>query len=175
METEEITACQPSQAERLKDRLESLGLSGAGQKVRLASKAQVAYQHYRFMTHEQIAKFNKELREKTLKRVPADRENGVNAYDTWQEMKFHSIQTFDAVPPETALLELEKAQKLGCFDEYTVGRVETNLKEIIPDPILFGKVGGCQDLFVIAQWDTDVKVEDILQADQGIVPPEQYR
>jgi hypothetical protein len=37
------------------------------------------------------------------------------------------------------------------------------VKEVI-DPIIFGKIDGCTDRFFIAQWDDDVKIEDIVGA-----------
>ena len=41
------------------------------------------------------------------------------------------------------------------------------VKELLKDPILVGRIQGCSDAFVIAQWDTDLKVEDILSATEG--------
>lgn len=60
---------------------------------------------------------------------------------------------------------LESAHADKCFDKFEVMTVEWH-KEV-PDPILFGVVNGCADRFFIAQWDTDVKIEDILKDHEG--------
>lgn len=59
----------------------------------------------------------------------------------------------------------EKAQKLKCFDTFEIAKIEA--VEERKDPIVFGCITGCPDKFFIAQWDDDVKIEDILTESEG--------
>jgi hypothetical protein len=36
-----------------------------------------------------------------------------------------------------------------------------------PDPIIFGRIKGSNNRYFVAQWDDDVKIEQILRADEG--------
>jgi len=38
---------------------------------------------------------------------------------------------------------------------------------VVPDPILLGRITGCENRYFIAQWDDDVKIEDILKENEG--------
>ncbi|MGD0652253.1 MAG: hypothetical protein ABSA97_14145, partial [Verrucomicrobiia bacterium] len=69
------------------------------------------------------------------------------------------------VPPPAALEKLAEARMFGCFDDFEVADLKT--VAVRPDPILFGVIIGCPDKFFIVQWDNDVKIEDILRADEG--------
>ena len=57
---------------------------------------------------------------------------------------------------------LEEAKKLDCFDEFEIAYIAE-----VKDPILFGIVKGCSTKFYVAQWDDDVRIEDILAPNEG--------
>lgn len=146
-------------------KLEKLGFKTAGEKVkRLTEKKRklaIAYEHYRYVRQEKIDAFNERLKKQTYK--PASMRN--ETYESWQTLRFDSIDTYSDVPPEAVLAELETAITRNCFDSYEVAHIVTEVK--LPDPILFGRIAGCPDRFFIAQWDEDVKIEDILSSKEG--------
>lgn len=143
------------------DRLEKLGfkkLSGDLQKAEESKrKMAVAYEHYRFVKPEKIVTFNERLRKETLKEHP-------NAY-YYKKLVFIPLGEYDRLPESHVLDSLEEAQGRKCFDSFEVGKID-DVKEV-KDPILFGRVAGCEDRFYIDQWDDDVKIEDILLPHEG--------
>lgn len=143
-------------------KLEALGLTAAAKEVErqkaMAAKLDVAYTHFRFADREKIAAFNERLCVETIKRTPWN--------TTYAQLTFTALSDYPSVPPTDVLTALESAQGLGCFDRFMVAQItEQSIPK--PDPIIFGLVDGCTDLFFIAQWDDDVKIEDILKADEG--------
>ena len=150
------------------DRLKQLGLTAAaselGRQEALSKKLTLAYEHFRFVTPANIEKFQDKLKTETVK------ETGKNQWGTITEherLKFTALKDYPNVPPADTLNALEDALKIGCFDTFEIASIEWVKK--VPDPILFGRVTGCDDYFFIAQWDDDVKIEDILQGDEGWV------
>ncbi len=147
--------------EQIKDpvvlsRLESLGFKAAGAKVKELSvrkrKMALAYEHYRFVRPQKIDEFNAKLRAKTAQ--------GYNR--SYQTLSFTLVEHYPDVPPAHVLDKMEEAVGRDCFDVFEVAHI-VNVK----DPILFGRVHGCPDLFYIDQWDDDVKIEDILAPNEG--------
>ena len=141
--------------------LTSLGFKRAAERVDYLKtrkrKLAMAYEHFRFVTEENIDAFNAKLRKETEKK-----EGGYPVYD---RLAFIRIADYEKVPPTEALEKVADAQKLNCFDSFEVAYIES-VKEI-PDPIIFGRVESCPDRFFIAQWDDDVKIEDILKENEG--------
>ncbi len=159
-------------------RLEKLGLGKAAKEVeakqRLMSKLEVAYKHYRYVTQLKIGEFNDQLMEKTGKPAHSNssgtwtkRQNISHYGGTYDKLMFTALTEYTKVPPTDVLDKLEAAQELRCFDTFEVAQIQSI--EVRPDPILFGRVIGCEDRFYVGQWDNDVKIEDILQADEGYV------
>ncbi len=80
------------------------------------------------------------------------------------------IEDFHEVPPLGVLNAVVEAQEQNVFDEITVIDVEKseprNYKsdeELLRDPIVCGKIKGKPDMyFVIAYWDENVEVDNIL-------------
>jgi len=72
----------------------------------------------------------------------------------WLEQPIENVK---AVPPEFALERLQAAKDSGVFEYYTIARLES-----LPDPILFGRIEGSEDRFVIAQWDNDITLDDLI-------------
>jgi len=144
------------------DRLEQVGFKNASAQLKLkkikAQKLAVAYELYRFVRQERIEEFNQELRRKT--------QNQSSSY-MYKTLDFCSIESYANCPPESVLLNLEKAQALTVagvkvFDSYEVASIQE-----VKDPLLFGRVNGCSDYFFIDQWGDDVKITDLLKANEG--------
>lgn len=153
------TQAVPPHAGKTLAMLEKLGFAkAAGTLKDLAErkrKLALAYEHYRFVRQEKIDAFNAKLKAKTMKgKAP------FNA--TWQTLDFTPIANYEHTPPMDVLQALETAQERKCFDSYEVAYIRN-----VKDPILFGRIDRCPDRFYIAQWDDDVKIEDILQAHEG--------
>lgn len=148
------------------ERLEQLGLTKCATELKkeltIRQKLAVAYEHYRYLTPEKLVAFNTKLRKET------EKDEGKNAWGTiksYKRTKQTPLKDYEKVPPDAVLDALETAQGRGCFDAFEVMTLESH-KEV-PDPILLGKVEGSPDLFFIAQWDEDIKIEDILKDHEG--------
>ena len=148
------------------ERLEKLGFTQASKdlkvKEELKRKMTIAYEHFRYVRPEKIDKFNEKLKQETLKRTG---KQGLNAYDNYDKLAFIPIATYGTIPPTEVLEKIEEAQAFGCFDEFEIAKIES-VKEY-KDPIVFGKINGCSDLFFVAQWDNDVRIEDLLMSNEG--------
>lgn len=151
---EKTKVSQPTESD-----LEELGFTSAStglkQKRELARKLRLAFEHFRVVTPGSIDRFNEELRKRTQTSVPY----------TYQRLKFTPIAQYGDIPPAPALEALRAAKKIGCFDSYEVATIES--VTVVPDPVLFGCITGCPNKYFIAQWDDDVKIEDILRSDEG--------
>jgi len=137
------------------DRLEKLGFKAASAEVKeLATrkrKMALAYELYRFVRPEKIQEFNAKLYKESRT------SNG-----GYKMLDFQPIEHYKNVPPADVLNALEAAQGHKCFDKFDVAYIRE-----VEDPILFGVINGCEDRFYIAQWDNDVKIEDILGPNEG--------
>lgn len=139
-----------------------LGFSKVGNKLKdkedLKRKLAIAFEHHRVVTPGVVERFQKQLRKKT----EAVDKYGRTSYDT---LAFCKIAEYGEVPPVEVLGKVKEAMALKCFDYFEVAKVET--VQVRPDPIIFGRIKGCDDRFFVAQWDNDVKIEDILMANEG--------
>ena len=79
-----------------------------------------------------------------------------------KEVKLTPLREWDTTPPEYVLDNVVKAKKLDCFSEFVVAHVQN-----VPDPIVFGMVKDCKDLFYISQWGDDLKIEDVIKENEG--------
>lgn len=140
-------------------RLEKLGLKKAAGKINefreTKRKIDIAYKNFRIIKPEKIEAFNKKLKDETLR-------EDKNAYE-YKVLAFTPLEDYEAVPPEAVLQKIEKAIEKDCFDSFEVAKIDW-IKEI-KDPIVFGRINGCPDRFYVAQWDTDIKVDDIFLED----------
>ena len=136
-------------------RLEKLGFGRASGEVRVLAqkkrKMAVAYEHYRFVRQEKIDAFNAKLKVQTGRNMES------MAYMEYQVLAFTPVGNYENVPPDEVLAQMETAVERKCFDSFEVAHIRQ-----VKDPILFGCIAGCPDRFFIGQWDTDVKIEDIL-------------
>lgn len=139
-------------------------------KLDLRFRLMMAYEHYRFATQECIDRFNVELKKKSEK-IMRDGKRVKNIdYSKWQEvshdkLRFRDIKEFPDVPPQHVVDSLNTAKERKIFDRFEVCDIETVVKR--EDPILFGRIEGCPDRFMIDQWDDDVRFEQIVRATEG--------
>jgi hypothetical protein len=147
------------------DRLKQLGMTAAATDVEVNAtrfrKMAKAYELYRFVAPEKIAAFNEKLKAKSFKAG-----GGLYGQGSYEQLIFTPIATYPAVPPTDVLDALEGAMAHDCFDAFEIAQI-TELSVPKPDPILFGRIAGCDDRFFIAQWDDDVKIEDLLTENEG--------
>lgn len=138
----------------IEERLEKTGFKAASKRVtelrERKRKLMIAYENYRFVRQEKIDAFNTKLGKEKSK-------DG-----SWKMLDFAPIESYEGAPPESVLDALETAQGRNCFDTFEVAYIRQ-----VRDPILFGRIKACPDRFFIAQWDDDVKIEDILKPNEG--------
>ena len=142
--------------------LQKLGLESAANKIKATKEFErrcaIAYEHFRFVTQENISNFNEKLKKETLKKD----DSGFQRYD---QLQFISLRSYQEIPPVSVLEKLEEAKQKRCFDYFEIAKIQS--VEVRPDPILFGRINGCPDRFYISQWNDDVRIEDILKENEG--------
>lgn len=147
-------------------KLEKLGLTTAGKELKereqFERKCMLAYEFYRAVTPEHIDRHNDKLKKNTLKMTGKE---GADLYHNYDKLQFIALKDYDKIPPTTALKELEIAQGRKCFDNFEVCKIES-VREY-KDPIIFGRIDKCPDKFFVCQWDNDIKIEDILEENEG--------
>jgi len=148
------------------EELKKLGFKNVASRLeaedKFRTKTFLAYNNYEFISEEDYQAFNEELRAKTQVR---DQYMG-RSYYVYDKLVMTRLEEYPDLPPEEVLLELKTAQERECFDYYEIAKIES-IREVI-DPILFGRINGCTDRFFIAQWDHDVKFEDIKRRKESI-------
>jgi hypothetical protein len=165
----QIVPVQVEEGKERAERLRSLGLHTAAKVVEqkleekkfvrdMSFRLKLAYEHFRVLKPENISAFNEALREKTQKRTG----RGGVIYDT---LVFVPLEQYKQVPPDNVLDALQGAKDKNLFDHFEVGCLES--VEVRPDPLLIGRIKGSEDRFFIAQWDDDVRIEDILKENEG--------
>lgn len=155
--TEKDAEVMPTETE-----LRELGLNAAADKItrsrELARKLRIAFEHFRVVTPEQLVRFQEELWQR--------RETDPLTYTLrYQVLKFTALDAYPNVPPAEVLLKIRQAKELKCFDRFEVLTLEA--QEVVPDPVIFGVIAGCDNRYFVAQWDDDVKIEQILREDEG--------
>lgn len=140
-------------------RMEKAGLTGMAKTLKKMKeqkvKMTIAYEHFRFVKPEKFQEFNEKLRKETW--------DGNNY--SYNRLRFTPIESYSKVPPMNVIEAIEGANDKKCFDRFEIADIES-VKEL-PDPIVFGVIDGCSDKFFVAQWDNDVKIEDILSSNEG--------
>jgi hypothetical protein len=145
------------------------------QKAARAVKLAIAYEHYRFITKEQISAFQKKLKAQTTRPATEnDRQKFANDKVFYQatviadQLVFAELGKYPGLPPADVIAKVKEAKARGCFDGMEVAEVKPVATEVkLPDPIVFGRVDGCTDRFFIAQWGTDVNINDIINRNDG--------
>lgn len=158
-----MDALEKQQTQVCESDLEELGFTAAAnsvkQKRELARKMRIAFEHFRVVTPEHIKDFNEKLYTTSKSKA------GQFGSYSYQRLTFTPISQYGEVPPAPALEALRAAKELKCFDSFEVAKIES--VTVVPDPILFGCITGCDKKYFVAQWDDDVKIEDILRPDEG--------
>ena len=148
------------------EELKDLGFDQAANELKLLEefkrKTAIAYEHFRYVTQEHITKFNEEIKKKTMKKEGKNQWGDILTYD---QLKFHDIKTYKSSPPKSVLQSIKKAKEMKCFDTFEIAKIESQ-KEV-PDPIVFGRINGCPDLFFIDQWLDDIKISDLIEDNEG--------
>jgi hypothetical protein len=143
------------------ERLEKIGLTTASNRIKelkeLKRKMTIAYEHFRYVKQEKIDAFNEKLKKETMK-------EDSRSYN-FKCLNFIPLESYEEVPPLDVLDKIEEAQKLGCFDTFEIAKIQDIVQT--KDPIVFGRINKCADRFFIAQWDDDVKIEQILNENEG--------
>lgn len=116
-----------------------------------ARKMMIAGEFYRFITPEKIEAFQQKL-------VRQSKDN-----NTYQRLSFTALEDYTKIPPEHVLVKLEEAIERKCFDRFEVAHIT----EVKKDPLLLGIIEGVGDKYFIEQWDDDVKITDLLKANEG--------
>ena len=147
-------AVQLSGVSVMSERLEKLGFKGVAGKLETAQRLAIAYATYGHITQEAVNKFNAKLRKETLRDKP-------DSYQ-FKRLLFTPIADYGKIPPPDVLAKVEEAIKDEIFDSFEVATIQWIVE--LKDPIVFGRIKGCNDYFYVAQWDDDVKIEDIIGA-----------
>ncbi len=146
--------------------LEKLGLKKAAsnlkEKREFKRKMSIAFENFRYVKPEKFEKMNEKLKENTL---VEEGDVGVDLYHVYDKLAFISIAEYETIPPQEVLDKIEAAQEFKCFDTYEICKIES-VREY-KDPIVFGIIKNCPHKFFIAQWDDDIRIEDILKDNEG--------
>lgn len=146
--------------------LKKAGFAKAAAKVKEQAERKrrlvVAYENYRYVRAEKFVEFNKKLYEQTVKRTGKKGRDLVEKYD---KLIFTPIASYEKVPPTDVLEKVAEASERGVFDALEVAHIESVVEQ--KDPIVFGLIKGCTDRFFIAQWDNDIRIEDLLAENEG--------
>jgi hypothetical protein len=165
MEETEVAEAKGEVVERwtkMADLLAAAGFNKSAKKIKVLAerkrKLAVAYENYRYVRPEKINEFNAKLKANSLHKMA-----GQDGYQEWQTLAFAAVENWEKIPPVDVLEKVKEAKDRKIFDQFEVAFI----KEVNNDPIVFGVINGCADKFFIAQWDTDVKIEDILLPTEG--------
>lgn len=152
----EVEVNEISETELMELGLETAAKELSAKKL-LKKKLTVAYENYRFVTPDVVSRFNSEVGKRTRKEFK-------DRY-TYDHLVFIPLRSYRQVPPKDVLEAIRTAKERGCFDYFEVAKIES--VEVRKDPIVFGCIEGCSDRFAVAQWDNDVRIEDMLKENEG--------
>lgn len=152
------------------EELQSLGFDKAAKgldvKTKTRRKLMLAYENYKVLTPEALEIFQEELKKKSMeiyrdgKRVANIDKSRMQTLK-YDRVRMRSLSEYPEVPPVDVLEKLKEAKRTEVFDTFEVADVES--VEVREDPIIFGRINGCPDRFFIAQWDNDLKFEDMVK------------
>jgi hypothetical protein len=150
--------------------LQELGFDSAAKnidaKTKTRRKLMLAYENFKVLTPEALAIFQQELRKKSEeiyrdgKRVAKIDKSRMQTIK-YDRVRFQPLSKYPECPPAEVLTTLKEVKGRDIFDSFEVADVES--VEVREDPIIFGKINGCPDFFFIAQWDNDLKFEDMVK------------
>jgi hypothetical protein len=129
----------------------------AEHQIDVARRAAIAYEHFRYVTAQQIADFSQRLIASTKKTTSWD--------TTYDQLRFRPIAKYPNMPPQDVLQAVRAAQNMKVFDTFEVADIQS--VRVLKDPIIFGCISNITDKFYIAQWGDDVKISDLLGEHEG--------
>lgn len=137
-----------------------------------ARKVAIAKEHFRFVTEKNLDDFNAKLRAESRRvktvRMSSNREVETTTY---KALLIEDLKDYSGIPPKEVIEKVKQAKALKCFDKFEVASIvekqHQRTIEKVPDPIIFGRVHESDLRFYIAQWDNDVRIEDILEPMEG--------
>src|SRR3990167_7132968 len=73
------------------------------------------------------------------------------------------IAEYNEIPPMFVLERLKEAKITGAFDFFTVATIKLTCHPIptLDDPLLIGRINNNSKRWIIAQWDYDLRVDDL--------------
>lgn len=121
-----------------------------------------AYEHFRYVTEENVKAFNEKLKKSTERTTGTAGYNLTRIYD---ELALMPIGEYKDMPPADVLMKVKSAADMKIFDEFELAKIKSKREYL--DPIVFGRITGCKDRFYIAQWDNDVTIDQLIEAHEG--------
>lgn len=155
------------------DLLKELGFDSAhkaaNDKLERCRKLHVAYNNFEFIPMSAVDSFNVKLKDKTECYFDSEMKKKISKKEAmkgtrgnkrvYDKLVFKPVKDYGQIPPVEALQKMKCAAELKCFDSFEVAKIESVVEVV--DPIIFGRINGCSDLFMVAQWDHDIKFEDL--------------
>jgi len=151
-----------------------------------ARKLAIAFEHYKHVTQDDINTFNAKLKANTSKTMTIDEAvakgaRKISPYDDYLSIRgragtcvvhdkllLEPLEGYAGLPPADVLAKVKEARGRKCFDTWEVASVQPVATEIkLEDPIVFGRIDGCDHRFVIAVWGSDVSVDDLVGPNGG--------
>lgn len=118
----------------------------------------LAYQNHDFITSDDVREFRKKLKKATFSKK---KDSQGYIHQSWETLQFTDVADYKAVPPMQILDKMQTAKDFKCFRVFQIAQIVKINRLVKPDPILFGRINGCTDLFIIAEWGNDVTVAAI--------------
>ena len=152
------------------DLMKELGMSEAvkatEKRLDMDRRLHLAYQNFDFVRREAVDSFNKKLKEKTTtvydpqtgktrKKIDPKQMNQV----VFDQLVFCVLSAYKSVPPLNVLQEVKRVADMNVFNTFSVASIKSVVE--IVDPIVFGHIDGCSDLFFVTQWDEDIKFDQL--------------
>lgn len=139
-------------------------------KAKLATNLAKAYEFFRYVSREAYDAFQKKILDKTKRpATEADRARlGRYTTEVADQLVIVDMGAYPGLPPADVLLKVKEARAMEIFDRFEVAEIQPVATQVkLPDPIVFGLVDGCTDRFFVAEWGTDVSINDLLQKHEG--------
>lgn len=171
-------------------KLEAAGMTGAAKALREKAdrvrRLAMAYEHFRYVTTEAVTAFMDKLRKSTSK-FPSWEQFRAQGGAAWgltkkayesspanyvkpahDALTMEPAEAYTGLPTAEVLDKMLAAKTLGVFDSFEVAHVDPVASQVInPDPIIFGRITGCTDRFFVAEWGSDVSINDLIGKNDG--------
>ena len=142
-------------------RLEQSGFAASKKGLESFQRSVRAEAVYPSFSQMDLDRFNAKLYKATRRETKPDDWNRTSV--EWHEVIVVDLKYYSQVPPSHVLDKLEEAKSKGLFDEFKVAAVVNRERVYAPDPLLVGRINGVSAYFIIAQWDKDLKVSELVK------------